>query len=84
MQRNVSLQLVWFERDATTGARIELAPASMPRAVAEAVSKMFERVRNPVRLARTRGLCSCGDCLGCDVQAARREHQERKGHAAHR
>lgn len=41
----------------------------------------FEITRNPVRLARTRGPCSCGDCLGCDVQTMKREHQERK--AAH-
>lgn len=71
----VSVSTVWFERDAT-GARIELAPASEPRAVAEAVSAMVAKVRNPVRLARTKGPCSCGDCLGCDIQEMRRQHAQ--------
>lgn len=73
MPRSARLERVWFEAG-PGGARIELAPASEPYAVAEAVSKMVAAVRNQVRARRTKGPCSCGDCLGCEIQEMRRRH----------
>ena len=78
--------------EASAGADVALAVATMVGALGAPLREHLETTlvggssveatvghahRSPVRLAKTQGLCSCGDCLGCDVQEMRRQHGAR-------
>jgi len=37
-----------------------------------------ERQRAAVQMARTKGFCTCRDCLACDIAEMRRQHAEQQ------